>query len=230
MTDDELQLELGNRFASVRQRIVAACERSSHPPETVQLVAVSKTVSLRVIQQCIALGQLDFGENRPQSLWPKAEALPQARWHFIGHLQRNKLDRTADCTRLMHSVDSLRLLQSLSDYGMKRSSPVTVLLEVNCSGEARKGGFEPAEVPDIRPFTGVTVQGLMTMAAQNEDVELCRPAFAQLRQLKLQLEQTFGVALPHLSMGMSNDFEVAIEEGATIIRVGSTLFNGLESE
>jgi uncharacterized pyridoxal phosphate-containing UPF0001 family protein len=130
----------------------------------------------------------------------------------------------------LHSVDSLRLLQSLSDYGTKRGTPVPVLLEVNCSGEAQKGGFEPGEVPDIRPFNGVALHGLMTMAAQHEDVELCRPAFAQLRQLKLQLEQTFGVALPHLSMGMSNDFEVAIEEGATLIRVGSTLFNGLEGE
>ena len=230
MTDEVLQLELCNRFASVRQRIVAACERVSRPADSVQLVAVSKTVSLRVIQQCLALGQLDFGENRPQTLWPKAEALPQARWHFIGHLQRNKLDRTVDCTHLLHSVDSLRLLQSLSDYGAKRGTPVPVLLEVNCSGEPQKGGFEPGEMPDIRPFSGVAVQGLMTMAAQHDDVELCRPAFAQLRQLKVQLEQTLGVALPHLSMGMSNDFEVAIEEGATLIRVGSTLFSGLEGE
>ena len=226
MTDDELRAELTTRFASVRQRIVAACERVSRSAETVQLVAVSKTASLRVIEHCIGLGQLDFGENRPQSLWPKAEALPQARWHFIGHLQRNKLDRTVDSTHLMHSVDSLRLLQALSDYGSKRGTPVPVLLEVNCSGEVQKGGFEPGEVPDIRPFSGVAVQGLMTMAAQHDDPELCRPAFAQLRQLKEQL----GAELPHLSMGMSNDFEVAIEEGATLIRIGSTLFGGLEGE
>jgi pyridoxal phosphate enzyme (YggS family) len=230
MTDEELRRELKNRLASVRQRIVAACERVSRSADSVQLVAVSKTVSLRVIQHCIALGQLDFGENRPQTLWPKAETLPQARWHFIGHLQRNKLDRTVDCTHLLHSADSLRLLQSINDYGRTRGTPIPVLLEINCSGEPQKGGFEPSEVPDIRPFTGVVVQGLMTMAAQHDDPELCRPAFAQLRQLKTQLEQSLGVVLSHLSMGMSNDFEVAIEEGATLIRLGSTLYGGLEGE
>ena len=230
MTDDELQAELKQRFDGVLQRVTTACQRVHRDPATVQLVAVSKTVNLRVIRACVELGQLDFGENRPQSLWPKAEALPEARWHFIGHLQRNKLDRTIPLTTLCHSVDSLRLLQSLSDFGLKHASPVPVLLEVNCSGEAQKGGFEPGEVPDFRPFTGVAVQGLMTMAAQQDDVELCRPAFAQLRTLKMQFEQSFGVALPHLSMGMSNDFEVAIEEGATLIRVGSTLFSGFEGE
>jgi PLP dependent protein len=230
MTNEELRNELSTRFEAVRQRMAAACDRVSRSLDSVELVAVSKTVSLRVIEQCHALGYMDFGENRPQALWPKADAMPQARWHFIGHLQRNKLDRTLPATHLLHSVDSLRLLEAVSDFGLKSCSPVPVLLEVNCSGEAQKGGFEPGEVPDIRPYSGVLVQGLMTMAAQHDDPEQYRPAFAQLRQLNVNLEQSFGFALPHLSMGMSNDFEVAIEEGATLVRIGSTLFTGLESE
>jgi PLP dependent protein len=230
MTDDELRHELSKRFASVRQRMVTACERASRPPESVQLVAVSKTVSQRVIEQCLALRQLDFGENRPQTFWPKASAMPQARWHFIGHLQRNKLDRTLDSTHLLHSVDSVRLLQAVNEYGLKRGTPVPVLLEMNCSGENQKGGFEPSELPEVRAYSSVAVQGMMTMAAFHDDPEQCRPAFAQLRQLKMQLEESTGVAMPHLSMGMSNDFEVAIEEGATLVRIGSTLFAGLETE
>jgi pyridoxal phosphate enzyme (YggS family) len=176
----------------------------------------------------IDLGHRDFGENRPQELWRKAAAIPDANWHFIGHLQRNKLDRTIPLVLLMHSVDSERLLSALSDFGDKRGSPVPVLLEVNCSREEAKGGLAPeslAEIVNRLPsLTGVNVHGLMTMAAYHEDPEACRPTFRELRELRNQ----FGPTWPHLSMGMSNDFEVAIEEGATLVRVGTTLFDGLE--
>ena len=164
-------------------------------------------------------------------LWKKAAAVPAARWHLIGHLQRNKLDRTVPLVALVHSVDSERLLAALDAFGRARGVPVPVLLEVNCSGEAAKGGFAPADLPalgdTVMSRAGVAVRGLMTMAAYSDDPEAARPTFAALRTLRDDLRARTGLALPDLSMGMSGDFEVGVEEGATFVRVGSTLFDGL---
>jgi pyridoxal phosphate enzyme (YggS family) len=164
-------------------------------------------------------------------LWKKAGALPTARWHLIGHLQRNKIDRTASLVSLIHSVDSVRLLEALDAFGRKRDLPVPVLLEVNCSGEAAKGGFATVEIPAladrIGAFSGVSIQGLMTMAAHSDNPEVARPVFAELRRMRGELRTRSGLALPHLSMGMSGDFEPAIEEGATLVRIGTLLFEGL---
>jgi hypothetical protein len=227
MTVTERLTLLTSRLESVRQRIAKACDRVNRDPAGVTLVAVTKTVDVDAVRMLIDLGVRDFGENRPQELWRKAAAIPDARWHFIGHLQRNKLDRTIPLVWLMHSVDSERLLAALGEFGVKRGSPVPVLLEVNCSREEAKGGFAPEALAGIvsrfPSLSGVSMTGLMTMAAYHDDPEACRPTFHELRELRNQ----YGPAWPHLSMGMSNDFEVAIEEGATLVRVGTTLFEGL---
>ncbi|HEY1186133.1 MAG TPA: YggS family pyridoxal phosphate-dependent enzyme [Gemmata sp.] len=231
MNPSELQTVLAARVAAVRERIARACQRAGRDPASVTLVAVTKTVSPQVAALVPELGIRDLGESRPQELWRKAEAVPGVNWHLIGHLQRNKLDRTVPLVSLVHSVDSERVLEALHVFGQKRGTPVPVLLEVNCSAEASKGGFAPADVPaladKLASLGGVTPRGLMTMAAYSDDPETARPAFARLRSLRDQLRERTGLALPELSMGMSNDFEIGIEEGATLIRPGTTLFEGL---
>lgn len=222
---------LADRLATVEARIGAACARAGRDRGAVTLVAVTKTVPAEVAARLPALGILDLGESRPQELWKKAAAVPAARWHLIGHLQRNKIDRTVPLTHLIHSADSQRVLDALHQFGTARGTPVSVLLEVNCSREANKGGFAPEELPavsDTLPArTGLRIDGLMTMAAHADDPQQCRPTFAELRHLRDTLRIRTGLPLPHLSMGMSNDFEVAIEEGATHVRLGSVLFEGI---
>jgi pyridoxal phosphate enzyme (YggS family) len=231
MTDADLRPRLADRLAAVGARIAAACRRAGRERSAVALVAVTKTVPANVAALLPGLGVADLGESRPQELWRKAAAVPAARWHLVGHLQRNKIDRTVPLAALLHSVDSLRLLDALDAFGKGRGLPVPVLLEVNCSREAAKGGFGPDELPalgdKVMPLTGVRVEGLMTMAAYHENPESCRPTFAELRALRDRLREATGLPLPHLSMGMSNDFEVAVEEGATLVRIGTTIFEGL---
>jgi pyridoxal phosphate enzyme (YggS family) len=222
---------LAERVAAVRGRVADAARRAGRDPAGVTLVAVTKTVSAAVAAVAADLGVTDLAENRPQALWAKAEAVPAATWHLIGHLQRNKIDRTMPLVSLIHSVDSERLLDALSAFGVKRGTPVPVLLEVNCSREPAKGGFPPEAVPALGDklvsLAGVSVRGLMTMAAYSDDPEAARPAFAELRRLRDDLRSRTGLPLAHLSMGMSGDFEVGVEEGATFVRVGTTLFEGL---
>jgi pyridoxal phosphate enzyme (YggS family) len=223
---------LADRLASVRDRITAACRRVGRSADAVTLVGVTKTVPPAIAAIARELGISDLAENRPQELWKKAEAVPDARWHLIGHLQRNKIDRTLPLVTCVHSVDSERLLEALDAFGRKREVPVPVLLEVNCSREESKGGFPPEAVPalseKLSSLQGVAVRGLMTMAAYSDDPEAARPTFAELRKLRDDLATRSGLALPDLSMGMSGDFEPAIEEGATFVRIGTTLFEGLE--
>jgi len=222
---------LADRLATIRERIAEACRRAGRAPDGVTLVAVTKTVTPAIAAIAAELGMLDLGENRPQELWKKAEAVPGARWHLIGHLQRNKIDRTMPGVALIHSVDSERLLEALDAFGRKRERPVPVLLEVNCSREAAKGGLAPEAVPSLSDKlasqSGVSIRGLMTMAAYGDDPEAARPTFAELRRLRDDLAARSGLTLPDLSMGMSGDFEVAVEEGATFVRIGTLLFEGL---
>lgn len=231
MDNTELILILRARLADVESRIVAACQRAGRLREDVTLIAVTKTVSPQVAAVLPELGIHDLGESRPQELWKKADAIAGIRWHLIGHLQRNKLDKTIPLVTLVHSVDSVRVLEALGAFGTKRGTPVRVLLEVNCSREDAKGGFRPDEVSALgdkaMSLSGVQLDGLMTMAANHDDPQLCRPTFIELHTLRDQLRSVTGLSLPHLSMGMSNDFEVAIEHGATFVRLGSTLFEGL---
>jgi pyridoxal phosphate enzyme (YggS family) len=222
---------LAVRLAEIQQRIEAACARAARRREEVTLVAVTKTVGPDVAALLPDLGVLDLGESRPQELWRKADLLPPSvRWHLIGHLQRNKIERTVPLAYRLHSVDSERLLAALEAAPAVR--PREVMLEVNCSGEASKGGFTPAQAvaltPVLRALQRVRVVGLMTMAPFEEEPERCRPVFARLRQLRDQLRGEIGDLHPlhELSMGMSNDFEVAVEEGATAVRLGTVLFEG----
>ena len=227
MTDDELKRVLEERIAAVEVRVTAACLRAGRDRDSVTIIAITKTVSVRVAAMLPALGIPNLGENRPQELWKKAAAIPDAIWHFTGHLQRNKIERTLPLVRLLHTLDSIRLAKAIG-------AAVPVLLEVNCSREGSKGGFAPEELPAVADkllsLLGLKVEGLMTMAAHADDPEECRSTFAELRTLRDDLRARTGWPLPHLSMGMTNDFEIAIEEGATFIRLGTVFFEGLEGE
>ncbi len=215
--------KLRANVAAVEERIGKACIRAGRRRAEVTLVAVTKTVGTEVAALLPELGVFDLGENRPQELWRKADALPKhVRWHLIGHLQRNKIDKTVPLVQMVHAVDSVRLLQALEAEAKTQEREVAVLLEVNASGESSKQGFAPAELPDLGGLQQVKVRGLMTMAALQEP-EACRPTFVRLRELRDRL------GLEHLSMGMSNDFEIAIEEGATFIRLGTVLFDGVRT-
>jgi pyridoxal phosphate enzyme (YggS family) len=222
---------LADRFNAVEERIRAACFRVGRKREEVTIVAVTKSVGTDIAALLPELGQTELGESRPQELWRKAGELPTSiRWHLIGHLQRNKIEKTLPLVRLIHSVDSERLLIALDAEAANRQTPVDVLLEINASGEESKHGLAPADAPPmigaVQSLRFVQVRGLMTMAAYEEDPERTRPTFAALRLLRDGLRQEWGTAtrLDHLSMGMTNDFEIAVEEGATLIRVGTALF------
>ena len=231
---DALSTLLADRLRAVEDRLHAACARAGRPRESVTLVAVTKTVTATVAALLPRLGVVDLGESRPQELWRKAPAVPSAvRWHLIGHLQRNKVERTLPRTHLIHSVDSVRLLAALEAEAAKQQRRVDVLLEVNASREPNKHGFSPDDVADaLDTLAGcrhLRVRGLMTMAAFAEDPEAARPTFVTVRELRDRLRGQ--VAPPHdlgeLSMGMTNDFEVAVAEGATLVRLGTVLFEGL---
>jgi pyridoxal phosphate enzyme (YggS family) len=197
------------------------------------LVAVSKTHPIEAIATAYGLGQRDFGENRVEELWPKVEAakalgLDEIRWHLIGTIQSRKSADAIGPFALIHSVDRLKLANRLERDAAAAGTVMDVLLEVNVSGEESKHGFSPDEVlaalPELLSYQAVRVRGLMTMAPFIDDAEQTRPVFRQLRQLRERVKEEAGVAWPELSMGMTNDFEVAVEEGATLVRVGSAIF------
>jgi pyridoxal phosphate enzyme (YggS family) len=219
----------------VEKRIAAACVGAGRQRGDITLVAVTKSVGPEVTALLPDLHVCDVGESRPQALWAKAATLPSARWHFVGHLQRNKVERTLPLVKLIHSVDSLRLIDALDSEAERLGRVADVLLEVNVSGEAVKGGFAPTDLPAVAErsslLQNVRVRGLMTMAPLSDNPEHARPTFAGLRELRDQLRHEFTSPhrLEHLSMGMTGDFEVAIEEGATLVRIGTALFEGLQS-
>jgi PLP dependent protein len=217
---------------SVRSAIDDACRRSGRVPDSVTLVAVTKRRSIDLARRLLALGVTALGENYPRELWEKADDLADGsvRWHLIGHLQGNKLARTAPLVHMIHSVDSLKLLRALNSANLP--APPQVCLQVNCSGEASKHGWSPlgliADAEEIARCPHVPIVGLMTMAPLGTNDESARPSFVLARELRGQLAERSGLALPHLSMGMSGDFRAAIEEGATLVRIGSALFEGLD--
>jgi pyridoxal phosphate enzyme (YggS family) len=213
---------VSDRAREIARRVELAARRAGRPPSAVTLVAASKSQPPAALAEAFAAGIRVFGENRVQEAEPKIAALPGPRWHFIGRLQRNKARRAVELFELIHSVDSVRLAEALARLGEERGRPVCVLVEVNLGGEATKGGFEVDELPEAlaalagRP--GLEVQGLMTIPPPVDDPEQSRPFFRRLAELARRHD------LPQLSMGMSDDFEVAIEEGATFVRVGTALF------
>jgi PLP dependent protein len=226
---------IAENLREVRERIGAAAVRSGRHSADVRLVAVTKYVGLAEIRAVVAAGCNDLGESRPQQLWQRAEELADLpiRWHFIGHLQRNKVRRTLPTVSMVHSVDSARLAEAIDQTAVELALRVPVLLEVNTSGETAKGGFTPgeieAELGRLAEFRHLEIRGLMCMAALEGGLDEARRNFAELRALRdrLKVNCPANVGLDELSMGMSGDYEVAIEEGATIVRIGSALFEGI---
>lgn len=213
----------------VLEKIDAAAKKSGRIRDDVELVAVSKTHSPDAIQTVADAGQNVFGESRVQEAQAKMSLLPgRLRWHFIGHLQKNKIRAALPLFELFHSLDSLELARQFQRIATEDGHRPRVLLEVNVAGEASKFGFSPAnlrsQLDEILCFDRLDVQGLMAMAPFAPKAEHSRPYFAQLRELRDALQSEAKVGLPHLSMGMSNDYLVAIEEGATLVRVGSAIF------
>lgn len=233
---DRRESQISANVRQVRARIAAAADRSGRLPESVLLVAVTKYVGLPEIQALIAAGCCDLGESRPQSLWEKAAAItdPSIRWHLIGHLQRNKIRRTLPYLTCLHAGDSLRLLTELSDNAAERQQSIDVLLEVNISGDPSKHGFAPEELlaacERIAALPSLRVRGLMAMSGLDSDAAKARAEFAAVRLLRdeINAQSIFPQPLTELSMGMSDDYEQAIAEGATIVRIGSALFEGLD--
>jgi hypothetical protein len=232
VTDNEITIS--ENYRTVRERMAAACERAGRDPESVTLVAVTKYAEVDWIRALVQLGAVELGENRPQQLLARAEQIAEpVRWHLIGHLQRNKVRSILPLTTLIHSADSLRLLEAIDRIAGELGLRPRVLIELNLSGEEAKHGFEidalRTEWDEVLTLGHIQVEGLMTMAAYSPDPETARPTFRQLRELREELQTRSGnaVKLKDLSMGMTGDFEVAIEEGATKMRIGSALWEGL---
>ncbi|MGI6413826.1 MAG: YggS family pyridoxal phosphate-dependent enzyme [Syntrophomonadaceae bacterium] len=215
----------------IEKRVAEAAYRSGRHPDDVTLVAVSKTVYIPEIKDTINCGILDFGENRVQDLIRKIKCIPQARWHMIGRLQSNKVKDIVGKVVLIHSLDRWKLAETINSRGQHLGITVPTLLQVNISGEVQKTGVDPSDVESyldsIGQLRSIKVCGFMTMAPQSEDPEQARPVFRQLFELreKLKGRRFTNVELKYLSMGMSRDFEVAIEEGANIVRIGSAIFS-----
>lgn len=222
--------DVRDRLAAIRERIARAAERAGRDPASITLVAASKTQTVEVVRAAFEAGVRVFGENRVQEGAVKVPALPDARWLFIGRLQRNKARRAVELFEEIHSVDSLRLAETLARLGVERGRPVPALLEVNVGGEESKGGFAPEELPAaldaLAAMPGLAVRGLMTIPPPVDDPAEARPAFRRVAALAREAAGRGlpGMGFDELSMGMSDDFEVAIEEGATLVRLGTVLF------
>lgn len=227
--------QLNQNVLAIRARIAAACARVGRSASDVTLVAVTKYAQIDWVRELVQLGITELGEARPQQLIARAKEFGgTVNWHLIGHLQRNKADDVVRVASLIHSVDSVRLFEQLAKSADKFGQRAEILLEVNVSGEASKDGFDPASLmaawPSLRDNTQLAIRGLMTMAPLADNPAAARPVFQRLRELRDRLKADAGDRhlLDQLSMGMSGDFEVGIEEGATLIRIGSSLFEGLQ--
>lgn len=211
---------------AVRKDIDQAALSAGRTPGDVKLIAVSKTFSTQDIRSLLEAGHQDFGENRAQELSAKfAELGDGPRWHFVGRLQRNKVRQVVETGAVVHSVDRVELAHEIS---ARAGHPVQILIEVNVSGEERKGGVEAAALPALTEavleLPGLDLAGLMTMAPRTEDPELSRPFFRELARLRGELASRYSDRIHHLSMGMSQDYRVAVQEGATMVRVGEAIF------
>ena len=221
--------ELQENLTRIRSRIDQACERSGRQPDSVRLMAVSKNQPPERVAEAASAGLTLFGENRIQDAKVKIPLCPgQLEWHFIGHLQSNKSRDAVSLFQVVQGVDSLALAEELQKQALKQARSLPILLEVNVSGESSKFGWNPdrllAELMQLNALTRLEVHGLMTIAPYAVDPEQVRPIFRRLRELRDRCTDLLGASLPVLSMGMSGDLEVAIEEGATLVRVGTALF------
>jgi PLP dependent protein len=220
---------VAENLTRIRGAIGEAAAGAGRPAESIKLLAVSKTHPADAVRQAMEAGQISFGESKVQEALPKMDTLPShLEWHFICHLQANKVRKAVGRFALFHSVDDLELARRISRVSSELGTTTRLLVEVNVSGEASKFGLSPENlepaVESMLSLPGIRIEGLMTMAPYNADPEASRPFFARLRGLGEALRSATGEPLPELSMGMSGDFLPAIEEGATIVRVGSSIF------
>ena len=221
-------LKLEENFIKIRENIEKAARKSGRKFEDITLVAVTKTVNSQIIKALTQLGIKHIGENKVQIAQIKRQELnltTDIKWHMIGHLQRNKVKTALEIFDFFHSIDSIRLAKEISQ---KSSNPIPVLLEVNTSQESQKFGFKDYELKenfrDLISLPNLKIQGLMTMAPFTENMETCRQCFIKLRNLLQELNKEYQVKMKDLSMGMTQDYEVAVEEGASIVRIGSAFF------
>jgi pyridoxal phosphate enzyme (YggS family) len=222
-------MSLGENLDLIKTRIAAACARVGRDPASVLMLAVSKTHPPEVIAEAARLGISCFGENKVQEAKAKIPQCPgRLRWHMVGHLQSNKCREAVALFEMIQSVDSLSLAEEINKRAEQGAKTMPILLEVNSGGEASKFGYSAAklleDLPAINKLPHLEIHGLMTVPPWSPDPEKVRPQFRQLRELSRRCDDILGAPLPHLSMGMSGDFEVAIEEGATIVRIGTALF------
>ncbi len=237
--------KIADKLKIVRDNIAAACARADRNPEKIQLVVVTKTAQMDDIKEVIRLGQIHLGENRAQHLKQIAEEIDQylaenkndpqipdkVHWHMIGHLQRNKTKLVLKVASLIHSVDTLRLAEEINSLSAKQDIKTDILLQVNCSGESQKSGAPVGAAvhlaEQIVTMPQVRLVGLMTMAPLTLDKDVVRASFARAREIfeEIRGEKIAGNKFRHLSMGMSQDYEIAIEEGATLLRIGSAIFS-----
>jgi pyridoxal phosphate enzyme (YggS family) len=213
----------------VRDQIASAAQKADRSADDIELVAVSKTHDAARVREAVEAGQQLFGESRVQEARAKIPELPSnLRWHFVGHLQKNKIRLSLPLFGLFHGVDSLDLARDMNRIAEEEGSHPRILLEVNVAGEGSKFGFKPDSlrggIESLLALPRLSIEGLMTIPPLAEEAEASRKFFAELRELRQNLEKEFDVKLPQLSMGMTNDFPVAIEEGATLVRVGTAIF------
>ncbi len=223
-----MTVRIEDNLARVRERVQHACDRAGRRAEDVTIVGITKTFGPESVEALVNLGVTDIGENRVQELLEKkTKVTAPCRWHLVGTLQRNKAARIIGEVELIHSLDRFSLAETLSRLGVERNIDIRVLLEVNTSGEASKHGFDPEHVIDavgrVGELSRLRLDGLMTIGPLTDDGTSIRRAFRLLRRLNEDAGEALGRALPHVSMGMTDDFEVAIEEGATLIRLGRAL-------
>jgi pyridoxal phosphate enzyme (YggS family) len=224
-----LMSEIADNLERVRTRIVEAAKKSGRSLDSIELVAISKTHEAEKVRGAFDAGQQLFGESKVQEARAKIPLLPSAaRWHFVGRLQKNKVRHALPLFELFHSVDSLELAQQMNRIADEEGSRPRVLLEVNVAGEGSKIGFAPdallAQMQTLLELPRLTIEGLMTLPPLAPEAEASRQYFVALRELRDGFTSEFQMALPHLSMGMTGDFVVAIEEGATLVRVGTAIF------
>ncbi len=222
-------MDLAENLKAIQQRMAAACARAGRAPGTVALIAVTKGQPPEAVAEAAKLGLALFGENKVQEAKAKIPLCPgRLHWHLVGHLQTNKCRDAVELFEMIQSVDSLHLAQEINKRADQAARTMPILLEVNAAGEASKFGYSPerllSEFSQINALPRLEIHGLMTVPPWTPNPEKARPHFRQLRELKDQCEQLLGAPLPCLSMGMTGDFEVAIEEGATMVRIGTALF------
>ncbi len=227
------QAAVAQAFTDIRQRIASAAARAGRDPGAIRLVAISKYASTEAVLAAYTAGQREFGESRIQNALPRIDDLPgDVVWHLVGHLQSNKVNKALGRFDLIHSVDSIELLRRLSVKSSERDLTTPILLQVNCSEEESKTGAEPGDVSAIAELAatlpGIVLQGLMTMGPRDGGPDGARASFRRLAELHAELRSLDRPELPLeiLSMGMSGDFEIAVEEGATLLRIGGALFGG----